>query len=65
MIPNADCKTTTETKKKLQKVPNKSETINNIKLNRRGIIKKTTWKDVAPYPVYRLLYSSVKIQGFF
>ena len=41
MIPNADSKTTTETKKKLQKVSNKSETNNKIKLNRRGIIKKT------------------------
>ena len=38
MIPNADSKTTAETKKKLQKVSNKSETINKIKLNRRGII---------------------------
>jgi len=48
MIPNADCKTTPETKKKLQTVSNKSETINKIKLNRRGIIKKAAHEKTLP-----------------
>ena len=48
MIPNADSKTTAETKKKLQKVSNKSENINKIKLNRGGIIKKTAHEKTLP-----------------